>query len=1128
MTMGWGHNFTMDLFSMNEDELVLKVKSKGTIGVQFLGQLQIPIKALILERDPVWYYLTDKPSSRAKKTTNTISGELQIQLKFVHRLRAQKSTDDINVASPVSNAKPLSSRDEEALLRHTRSERISRSSHGHHGTSSGSSGHRSSREVHGRDRDRDRDSSRDTRDRSASSVDMRRDSSSPSGSPGTSSTKVKGGSNLNVSKSGSGTPSPVTPSPLSTSSSLTSGISNDSSSSSDSEPETTSHRAPASIARDPSKRLSLVDDFVPDKKEETLIDEALLNKQQTLRKKIDQQRTLVRSMTLRLTKVAEIKGESAVSQAKKDIEVMERGLSELETELKKETDKPKPKPPTTPAPSSSARETKPGDTISKDMAYLSQVAARKKAEEEARDKEAKEKEAKERAAKEAKDKEPSKERRPSAAGISSAKEQTRSDSPSGRARSNSSSNSDEAKANFARAHSTFTPKDKEDTKSPATRPSALKDSADKDRDERDKEERDAKRKAEEREKEKEREREREREKEKEKEKERTTRSSSQDDPQLRRTVSAMPKASEHGRNPSLVSMDVKLREMEARMRGMDSEKKDLMAAGGSKHSPRGTISLDMTGVERKLREAELDDEIEKKEEEKRKLEREMKKLHLDEAEVKRGGKEKKSYEGSLAAIAKKKTEAEAKIKALDKDIFTARKKKSELSTTDEEEKTPMELALDDRRANLTRRIKEIEENVEKQLMKKKATEIEVLEKKMRKMEKMQKTAEEKEQELQEAKRRAEEEDDEDYDDRDSRLVRDPSGTLVRRKELDRQENDRMEKRKKEMEDRMRELEDSIEKTKQERRQAAMRKKQKQMEAMEEKLKKMTQLAEKEKAAADEEPVDDDLDDDFLRPSPSLVTAVEKIDHVVTKLEKLDKLDELMRKLDTMSAKIGSGGFSMSSVESSGRSVEELRAELGRLEAVINDAKASEKDREDANIKYEKTFNELSQTDEYRRELAAIAEEKRRINEPLNKKALEKMLEKFADGAVKKNSALDDHIREHPELTLIGMDPRAILAKHQNDFQSYLVRGLETEELRAICASLPKFRNDQKKQQDWVTFLENKIDQQTKEDEDPSRKKRPAGPRPPRTLGPPKKAPAKKAPPSGDVFAELLARRKQAE
>eukprot|EP01113_Clastostelium_recurvatum_P031611 TRINITY_DN3961_c0_g1_i1.p2 TRINITY_DN3961_c0_g1~~TRINITY_DN3961_c0_g1_i1.p2 ORF type:complete len:110 (+),score=26.11 TRINITY_DN3961_c0_g1_i1:140-469(+) len=109
-----------------------------------------------------------------------------------------------------------------------------------------------------------------------------------------------------------------------------------------------------------------------------------------------------------------------------------------------------------------------------------------------------------------------------------------------------------------------------------------------------------------------------------------------------------------------------------------------------------------------------------------------------------------------------------------------------------------------------------------------------------------------------------------------------------------------------------------------------------------------------------------------------------------------------------------------------------------------------------------------------------------------------------------------------------MDPRAILAKHQNDFQSYLVRGLETEELRAICASLPKFRNDQKKQQDWVTFLENKIDQQTKEDEDPSRKKRAAVPRPPRTLGPPKKAPAKRAPPTGDVFAELLARRRQAE
>jgi len=549
----------------------------------------------------------------------------------------------------------------------------------------------------------------------------------------------------------------------------------------------------------------------------------------------------------------------------------------------------------------------------------------------------------------------------------------------------------------------------------------------------------------------------------------------------------------------------------------------------------GTLDRD-NPIALKLKESEIEDEIASKEEEKKKLNTELKKLLLEETDVKRSGKdgkEGKGYDGRINAINKKKADLDTKIKALDKEIAGLRKKKGDISI-EEEAKTAQEIALDDRRANLTKRIKEIEENVEKQLLKKKSVEIEVLEKKMKKMEKLQKQTEVKERELIEAKKKVEveDDDDDDLDPMGSRLVKDPSGTLVRRRQLEQQEMERMEKKKKEMEDRMRELSDGIEKTQMERRQALMRRKQKELEAMEQKMKRMTELVTKEKQDADKDIEINDDDDDFLKPPPGLISAVEKIDVVVSKLEKLDKLDELLKKVDSLSGRIitgvsfsGGGG----GVESSGRTAEELKAELARLQEIIVDDKRDEKEREDANIKFEKTFKELEQTEEYKREMAAIAEEKRRINDPLNKKALEKMLDRFSDKAITGSTEIQERVKEHPELALIGMDPRAILSKHQNDFQVYLLRGLETDELRAIMASLPKFRGDQKRQIDWVAVLEAKIEHQAKEDADPTKQK-PAPP-PKKKLLPPKpggkKAPPKKAP-VGDVFAELLARKRQVE
>jgi hypothetical protein len=55
----------------------------------------------------------------------------------------------------------------------------------------------------------------------------------------------------------------------------------------------------------------------------------------------------------------------------------------------------------------------------------------------------------------------------------------------------------------------------------------------------------------------------------------------------------------------------------------------------------------------------------------------------------------------------------------------------------------------------------------------------------------------------------------------------------------------------------------------------------------------------------------------------------------------------------------------------------------------------------------------------------------------------------------------------------------------------MLRNLSMDELRAIRASLPKFRNDQKRQVDWADALENKIEATVKNPPKPPAKKAPA-------------------------------------
>jgi len=235
--------------------------------------------------------------------------------------------------------------------------------------------------------------------------------------------------------------------------------------------------------------------------------------------------------------------------------------------------------------------------------------------------------------------------------------------------------------------------------------------------------------------------------------------------------------------------------------------------------------------------------------------------------------------------------------------------------------------------------------------------------------------------------------------------------------------------------------------------------------------------------------------------------------LVGRLGRVANIDDLIRNMD---AWIDSSMTSLSA--------EEIRKQLEELQIIICDeeGKYSEQDKDAANIQYERVFKALTQTSEYQAEIARIAEEKRKFNEPLNRAAWEAMIKVYSRDNIKNDPEIREKLKQNPELGLICMDPKAIGAKHQGDFQMYTLNNLNMEEMRAIRAILPKWRSDQKRQQEWQDALENKIDQL---------QKNPVKAKPPPRTGPPKpiavkaKKPAAAAP-SGDIFAELLAKRKR--
>jgi len=198
-------------------------------------------------------------------------------------------------------------------------------------------------------------------------------------------------------------------------------------------------------------------------------------------------------------------------------------------------------------------------------------------------------------------------------------------------------------------------------------------------------------------------------------------------------------------------------------------------------------------------------------------------------------------------------------------------------------------------------------------------------------------------------------------------------------------------------------------------------------------------------------------------NPAAVVLDEKLAKISTRLEKLDKLDHVMTRLDS---------FSPMLVESPKRNMSTIRSEIERLTAIILDDRVDIREREAANMKIDKLYTELYATDEYKAEVKKEQEEKSRINDPLNQEALKNMLVKIENN----DEEFRKRRKQYLALQLIGADKDVILGKHQSDYNAFPLTDLTEEELRAIRASLPTYKKEQKRQQDFVGALELKIQQ----------------------------------------------------
>jgi len=135
----------------------------------------------------------------------------------------------------------------------------------------------------------------------------------------------------------------------------------------------------------------------------------------------------------------------------------------------------------------------------------------------------------------------------------------------------------------------------------------------------------------------------------------------------------------------------------------------------------------------------------------------------------------------------------------------------------------------------------------------------------------------------------------------------------------------------------------------------------------------------------------------------------------------------------------------------------------------------ERDRNATNIELEKLFVLLESTAEYKAEEAEKIEEKRRINEPIDKKAHERMILKYSEGTLATDAGVKARFTSIPALKLILNDKAEIIKKHANDWKFLTISELTAEEMRAIRSNLPNFGRHQIRQTAWVKQLENRID-----------------------------------------------------
>jgi len=184
-----------------------------------------------------------------------------------------------------------------------------------------------------------------------------------------------------------------------------------------------------------------------------------------------------------------------------------------------------------------------------------------------------------------------------------------------------------------------------------------------------------------------------------------------------------------------------------------------------------------------------------------------------------------------------------------------------------------------------------------------------------------------------------------------------------------------------------------------------------------------------------------------------------------------------------------------------------------------DPDIEERESEALNIEYEKLITELESTKEYQAEQAAVVQQWKDENGPLNRACLEKIRSELASyPPMKKTAAL----KRKPELKFLDCDFEQIHKKHVNDFKGLTTQNLTLEEARALYACMPdNFRKDQEAQLQFLGQLKDKIDAEVKKP-----KVKPPPPIAAKKAVVMKKPAVQSSGEGGDFLQELMKKRKQ--